>query len=249
MLLGKLQGYDIATGQYSEGGATKNLPKAPFIISSGALPVDYDDFGILPENWYKYAYELIGSAVGFRDYQSWRIEIRTLIEVIAGADYVNWNILTDEQKIIALRIVPTKVIDARGFTFFNDQVTALIGNGDTTTFIVTNYLDKSTEARSMRYDVLIKFAYQYLGKNQGLRAELLARGTFTDMVYIERGVLYNAEDGIDGFGDWILSNVGTTFENTGLKAKINDGTFSLGGAIPTQTFLDALIGIIENGLY
>jgi len=249
MILNKLIGYDPITLQYTnpDTGDVENLPSANFLISNSLIE-GYEDFGSI-ENWYKYGFSLIGSNFGYRDYQSWRIEIRILVEEIAGVDYSSWDSLNTLEKIIALRLVPTKIIDARGFDFFAGNVLSLIGNGDSIMSIINNYLDRSAEARSLRYDSMVKFAYQYLGKNQGLKAELLARQSFTDMVYIERGVLYKSEDDTDGFGDWILSTIGTSFEATGLKALLSGGTFVLGGGIDIDTFTSSMIQIVENGMY
>lgn len=248
MFLSILHGYNAKTNEYTDSqGQIVNLPLPSFLVED-ALSPDYDDFGTI-ENWYVYGKGLIGITKGYRDYMSWRAQISTLIYALAGEDFATWDNLSDAEKIIALRLLPTKIIDAKGFTFFATQVVTLISNGDMPLLILDNYLDDSAGARSFRYDALLKFAYQYMGKNQGLKAELILRATFTDSIYIERGVMYKSEDDQSGFGDWILSNVGTLFELDGLKARIISGEFVLGGGIDVDTFCAVLINIAENGVY
>lgn len=244
MLLGKLQGYDLVTGQYTDGGGQiTNLPKNAFCVEASALPIDYDDISNLPENWDKYGASCIGSVIGFKDWMSLRAIILPLITAICGVDYANFDLLTDEQKIIALKYFPTKIIAAQGFTFF-----ATKSGGESSAYLnIDFYLTESEKARQKRYDNYVNFGYQYLGAIQGLKAESLLRASFLDVTYIKRGVLYVQDDGIDGLGNWTISDNGYT--TTGLKARINSGEFVLGGGIPTQTFIDALIGIVANGTY
>lgn len=249
MLLGILNGYNAATKEYTDGqGNIVPLPKPAYIVS-GALSSEYTNISNSAANWYNIGKHLIGGVAGFRDYLSWRSEIRLLIEAIAGTDYSAWNSLSNSEKTIALILLPTKIIDAKGYAFFASEVYSLIGNSDSNMNIINAYLNDSENARSLRYDVMIKYAYQYLGKNQGLKAEYYARQTFTNAVYVSRGVLYKSEDDIDGFGDWILSKAGTSFETTGLKARIDAGEFTLSGGISSVDFCSNLIGIVENGLY
>ena len=207
MLLGKLQGYDIDTGQYTVGGVVENLPKPAFCVSNTVLPADYDDISSSPEYWDEYSKQFIGTITGFKDWMSLRAIVLPLITAICGVDYANFDLLNAKQKAITLTYFPTKIITAQGFDFFATQSGAL----------------------------------------QGLKAESMLRANFLDATYIKRGVLWIADDGIEGLGNWTIADNG--FVTDGLKALIINGTFVLGGGIPTDTFINALIGIIQDGLY
>lgn len=244
MILGKLKGYDIATGQYIDGqGEIVNLPKSPFCVVTSNLSSDYDDISSVPEYWDKYGFQYLGSVTGFKDWMSLRAIIRPLITAICGVDYSNWDALNSDQKEIILRYAPTKIIDAQGFTFL---VTKSGGLQNAYSYL-DHYLSKSQEGRSARYDAYMKFGYNYLGTAQGLKAESLLRSLFLDVTYIKRGVLYIADDGIEGLGNWTISDNG--FLNNGLKARIQNGEFVLGGGIDVNTFINTLQGILDNGTY
>lgn len=244
MLLGKLQGYNIATEQYLDGqGEVSLLPKEAFTVSATTLPTDYDDISSNPEYWDAFGPALFGEATGFKDWMSLRSIILPLITAICGADYANWDSLTEPQKATALEYFPTKIISAQGFTFF---VTKTGGQSNAIAFI-DNYLSKSAIAREQRYTAYMNFGYQYLGGAQGIKAESSLRADFLDVTYVKRGVLYIAEDGIEGLGNWTISDNG--YSTDGLKARIVSGEFTLLYGMATQTFIDTLQGILDNGTY
>jgi hypothetical protein len=242
MILVKLDGYDQVTGQYYIGADPAELPGLPFIVSD-IIPVGYSDFSTLPENWTNYTEPLLGTFLGFRDWMSLRAIVLPLITAISGADYSTFDNLSAEQKLIALKYFPTKIIGAQGFAFFIGKA----GSQDAALGYIDEFLKNAAEARAKRYTAYMNFGYQYLGNLQGIKAESYLRELFLDITYIKRGVLYITEDGIEGLGNWTISDNG--YAATGLKARIDSGEFVLGGGIPTTTFISTLQNILDNGIY
>jgi hypothetical protein len=246
MLLGKLQGYDMETGEYTVDGQLSNLPKNPFCVAT-SLPNDYDDISSNMEYWDKYSEQFINdSIVGFKDWMSLRNIIKSLITAITGDDFANWNNLTQAQKIIAMRYIPTKIIDAKGSNFFMQQAGGLYEG--------KSYLDYfqtlAEKARTKRLKTMGDFGYYGLGKNQGLQLERIYQELDLDRSYVIRGVLYQSEDNIDGLGDWIMGTNG--FGANGLKPLLNAGTYNLLAGFPytIDEFCSILSSnILENGLY
>lgn len=244
MILYKLIGYDPVINIYvnPETGETENLPSPPFIIADDT-PHDYDTFDA-PESWAKYAVGMVGSVFGLREYRSIRWEIYTRIEAISGSDYANWDLLSSEQKIVALEWSNIRIINAMGFVFY---VTECRGQEQADAFIDA-YLRKAQKASELRYyTAFTKFGFVYMGKTQGLKAESYAREDFLDTTYITRGVVFKEDDGISGLGDWVLGLNG--YSETGLKPRIVAEEFFLGGGIDVDTFCNTLIAILDDGLF
>lgn len=242
MILAKLQGYNIATGEYLVQGADNLLPKEAIIVAS-ALPSGYEDISSSPVYWDHFGPSLIGTTPGFKDYMSLRAIILPLITAICGSDFSNFNYLSTDEKEIALRYFPTKIIASQGINFFFTKASSQ----EKGLFYIDNYLAVSSVAREKRYTAYINFGYQYLGSIQGIKAESYLREAFLDITYVKRGVLYIAEDGIEGLGNWTISDNG--FSTDGLKARIDSGQFILGPGITTAAFIDTLQGILDNGTY
>lgn len=243
MNLYKLIGYDPITQGYinPNTGQKENIPNSPFCVNNSVPDATYADFSS-PENWVNYGETLLGSYVGFKDYQSLRTLIYTGIEVIAGADYLNWNNLTLEQKNIALVWCNIRIVNARGIVFYATEC----GGMAVASSNIEHYLDKSIHARNTRFNAYSNYGFTYMGKNQGLLADTYARQAFMDSTYINRGVVFKSVDGIDGLGDWIQGL--ESFTVTGLKPRIIAGEFILSG-IDVNTFCNNLIGIINDGTY
>ena len=124
MVIGKLIGYNIQTEEYIVDGQPANLPENPFAISLTTLPIEYEDISSI-ENWDAFGKQFIGSIVGFKDWMCLRSIIRDLVIAITGSDFVNWDNLNQQQKIIAMTYIPTKIIDAKGSQFFMQQAGGL----------------------------------------------------------------------------------------------------------------------------
>jgi hypothetical protein len=242
MTLYKLTGYDPITNIYTNPstGVIENLPDTPFKISDTA-PVGYESFDS-PEYWAQYGIELVGFATGLKEYLSLRREIYTRIEAICGADYMQWNNLSATQKQVALKWSNIRIANARGLTFYATEC----GGTTNAQNYISDFLSKSYQAREMRYYTAFTiFGYTYLGKSQGLKAESYSRSSFLDTTYVERGVVFKADDGIDGLGDWILGING--FSVTGLKPRIDNGEFVLSSGMSSADFCNTLVDIINNG--
>lgn len=244
MTLYKLIGYNESQGIYinPNTGLEENMPSSPFYIGDSVI----DNYALFddPQNWADYGISLVGSVFGLKDYLSIRKEIYTRIEVISGTDYSNWNLLSTYQKSIACIWSNVRVINARGLAFY----TAACGSATIVKTYITNFLDQSTSARKCRYYIPYSiFGYTYLGKPQCLVAENYAKRDFLDTFYIERGVMYDSEDGVDGLGDWI-NGLGP-YTITGLKPRIIAGEFTLINGMDVTTFCNTTSAILHDGLY
>jgi hypothetical protein len=242
MILYKLQGYNPQTNVYTnpQTGQVQDLPNTPFVINDSP-PSGYELFDT-PENWANYGSQLVGSVTGLQEYLSLRREIYTRIEAICGLDYMQWDLLSSEQKQVALVWSNIRIANARGFTFYATEC----GGASIAQNYISAFLSNSYQARKLRYYTAFTiFGYTYLGKTQGLKAESYAREDFLDTTYVDRGVVFKADDGIDGLGDWIQGING--YSTTGLKPRIDSGEFVLGGGMTSAVFCDTLVEIINDG--
>ncbi len=246
MILLKLIGYDLVTNVYTDPntGKVENLPSSAICVSDTILP-GYEDISTI-ENWNKYGVENIGDVVGFKDWMCLRSAIKPLILAICGEDFMNWDNLNTEQKQVALNFLPTKIIDAKGSDFSMTQTGGLYHGK----LILDNYQSLSEKARSNRLKTFGDFGYYGLGKDQGLQLERQFQVLALDKSYIQRGVLFLAEDTVDGLGDWVLGTNG--FGVIGLKPQLLAGTYNLLPGFPytVADFCDVLAhNILENGIY
>lgn len=244
MILYKLNGYTPSTDTYINpvSGQKENLPSPPFVIDESA-PENYSLFDA-PEDWANYAGGLMGEVVGLKDYCSLRYEIYIRIQAICGNDYANWENLSAEQKQVALVWCNIAIVNTRGIIFYITQC----GGQSIADSYIANYLNQSFDARDHRYYVAFTiYGFTYMGKAQGLKAESYARADQLDTTYIDRGVMFKSEDGIDGLGDWILGTNGYT--TTGLKPRINAGEFTLLLGMDADTFCNTLVAILNDGEY
>lgn len=246
MILGKLQGYNEITQQYTDGqGKVVNLPMPAFVVGP-SLPENYDDFGQTPEAWELYGKGELGTVVGFKDWACLRAIIKTLIINIAGNDFANWDNLNSDQKIIAMKYIPTKIIDARGSDFFMQQAGGLYQGKSYLDIFQTN----AEKARAERLKTFGDFGYYGLGKDQGLQLERIFQLLALDRAYVIRGVLFETEDTVPGLGDWVYGTNG--YGANGLKPLLEAGTYTLLPGFPYT--IDQFCGILatnilENGNY
>lgn len=244
MKLFKLIGYDPETCIYTNPstGQVENLPKADFMIAYVVPDADYEDYsGII--TWPTYGSSLVGTQFGFKDLLSLRTLIYTMVETLVGTDYVNWDLLSSEQKKVALKWCNIRIVNAKGIVFYITEC----GSQDVANNYIEDYITLAIEARIIRFNAYSNYGFNYLGKTQGLLADSYARQSFMDSTYINRGVVFKSVDGIDGLGDWILGQ--ESFTVTGLKPRIISGQFTLGGGISVTDFCNNLIGIIDSGIY
>jgi hypothetical protein len=243
MKLGRLIGYDQETDSYTNPvtGQKENLPDMSYKVGE-SLDSKYEELtGVV--DFHAYASLFIGTIPLFRDLLSFRLEIYTRIELISGTDYANWNALSAEEKDIALIYCSTRIINSRGISFYATEC----GGQEIANVNICKFLNMSEAVRGQRYNALTNFAYAYLGKQQGLSAEDIARHDFLDTKYMIRGVIFITEDGVEGLGDWVLGLNG--YATTGLKPLIIAGTYVLPVGVDVNVFCDALVAIINDGAY
>lgn len=244
MILYKLNGYDSVTSNYINPSTemSEPLPSQPFVVANSA-PEGYSEFDSA-EDWANFGGNAMDSVVGLSDYLSLRSQICARIESICGSDYVNWDNLSTEQKKVALIWCNIRIVNIKGIVFYATKC----GGSATATDYISRHLNQSYIAREERYYTAFTiFGYSYMGKAQGLKAESYARKDFLDTTYIDRGVMFKSEDGIDGLGDWIQGING--YSQTGLKPRITSGEFALGGGMSVDTFCNTLIAILDSGTY
>lgn len=199
------------------------------------------------EACHKYGDLLVGSVYGFMDWMCHRDFVKALIESVGGSDYSTYVAgLNAAEKKIASKYVPTKIVDALGYT----QLASDAGGINEAKSAIKEYLALSVQARKIRYNELVSYAYQRLGKNQGLQLEDVIRENNLHEKFKERGVLKKANDSVDGFEDYFLSI--EDFTGAGVLALLNDSTYELiddGSGQSNQEFVDSCIAIIKNGQY
>jgi hypothetical protein len=244
MKLYKLIGYDPEKDIYKnpKNGLIENLPDANFFISD-KKKAKYEVFDE-PENWAKYAVYLVGQFLGLKDYCSLRYEIYTRIQAICGSDYSKWDDLSMEQKGVALVWCNIAIVNARGMEFYISEC----GDKNIADTYISDYMNKSNEARKYRYYIALTiYGFACFGKAQALKVESNIRASFLNNTYIERGVMFKSEDGIDGLGDWIQGTNG--YSTTGLKPLIVGGQISLANGMNADTFCNTLVAILNDGEY
>jgi hypothetical protein len=75
-----------------------------------------------------------------RENNDWKDRNRKLCELQLDSKQYFILDLNDNEKIIALKLVPTKIIDTQGFNFFAAKVISLIGNSDNVMGKINKYL-------------------------------------------------------------------------------------------------------------
>jgi hypothetical protein len=214
-------------------------PLFQVIGDSDTVPTDYIDVSSI-DNFADWGENAIGKTANFMDWKCLRDEIKSRVTAIAGADLSTWSSLSASEKQHAIKYLPTTVIDQQGYVFYATEG----GTGDH----IDAYLDCATKARARRIRKLVKYAYEKLGRADGLQAEDDADVDRLFRKYVQRGVLNTAGEPFEGLEDWLRANTGTAYNTTGLQAKIDDTTYSIKDATTTQDFIDSCVDIL-NGLY
>lgn len=193
----------------------------------------------------KYGELLIGSTYGYMDWKCHRDFMKNLIEDKGEGDYSTYvDNLTNQEKTIAAKYVPTKISGALGFS----QLISDSGGVQEAFDNLDNYLELAAKARYSRYKEIVGYVFQWLGKDQALQAEDDVRNHRLKAKYIERGTLKKVEDSVDGFEDWIQALDG--FTSNGLKRKLDDAIWTLIAGAPSNTdFCNKIKDCARNGLY
>lgn len=209
---------------------------------------DAKDLSDTPENAIKafsnYAYSLVGSAMNFKDYMCLRAEIKSAVQSLAGNDYANYATLSADIRDIASIHVPTKILDNVGIV---QLITDCAGDVNKATTRLADAMKNNDHARKVRYAEMVNYAYQKLGKTDGLSAEEHVLNENLRYKYVNRGVMRTQEDGLDGLVDWLESV--DSYVTDGLKKKIEDGNITIKDGTTTADFIARCVDIVENGKY
>ena len=247
MKLLKYDHFDPVTNTIAQGEAVLDAYKV--LEDSDPDPTDYTDQTGLAgeiECWHDHADHLIGEKTNFMDWKCLRDKIKQLVEDKGGADYANYVAnCTAAERAIAAIYVPTKIFDNLGAV----QLATDSGGAAEASHNIKNYLSLSAEARGTRYDEFVEYAYQALGKSNGLLAEDLCAGDRLDVKYINRGVLLLSQDGVDGLEDWIRSQGSYSGTGEGLYNLIDEGTYTILNGLTLDDFIDGCIEILDEGKY
>lgn len=194
---------------------------------------------------HKYGSLIIGSGFGYMDWKCHRDLMKGLIESKGGPDYSTYvTNLSSEEKEIAAKYVPTKIVGALGF----GQLITDSGGSNEAFAHIDFYLEQASAARYLRYKEVVGYVYKWMGKDQALQAEDDVLNNRLKSKYINRGVLKKIDDSVDGFEDWIQSIDG--FVTNGLKKKLELSTWILiSGAPSIPDFCNKITDCIKDGLY
>lgn len=168
------------------------------------------------------------------DYKFVRKQIQTLVFTKASMDLSGWNNLTQSEKEIA----------ASWFTvpkYFRD----LIYNVDEQIKLGAIFNDKSNQSRYDRFHFGMMQIYHRLTLVQSNQVlDDIENGDLRQK-YIMYGREGTLEDGKVGLFDYVLSRVGTTYENTGLSTY----DYIPVGYANMSDFCNYIMSIIRDGIY
>jgi len=182
--------------------------------------------------------------VDFYDWKTLQEIIKAKIEAIAGATYATWALLSATEKQIALKYCPTKIIDGQGLVFFATEAGGAVQADE----YIRYYIKSASTGRSVRFDKLISYAYNKLGKADGLKAERQLRKDFEKDQFEQFGTLLKAEDGLEGIEDWLLSTATTIYATNGLISRLTNAEFTVDDpALTDQQFCNNCRDIVRSG--
>jgi len=214
-----------------------------FIGNDAKNLTDTDENIIL--NMDKYGALMIGSFENFRDYLCCRTEIKEAIGRLAGANWSNYSLLPQDIRTIASRYVPTKIVDNAGIV---QLATDCLGDIATMQKRLNDGMVYNGQARSIRYSVMVNYAYSKLGKVDGLTAEDVVLSNNLIHKYVERGRMRQSDEGgLDGLVDWLEGT--DNYVVDGLKSQIIAGDLTIKDSTTTEDFITKCVDIVENGRY
>lgn len=204
---------------------------------------DTDENSVI--NFNKHGEELVGLYENFKDYMCLRDAIKKSVESLGGGDYSSYAALSAEIRGIAARYVPTKIINNLGFSQLVVD-TASINNAMSA---LENYMGNSSTARNTRYAVMVNYAYNTLGKHDGLVAEDEVLQNNLVYKFVQRGRKRQSEEGanLDGLVDWLEST--DNYVSNGLRKNIVDGNLTIKDGTDIDDFIGKCVEIIEDGKY
>jgi hypothetical protein len=213
-------------------------------IVVNSIPDGYSDISSI-ENWNKYGLDLIGSAVGFKDWKCLQREIKALaLTIVAGNFDSGWDNLNPDQKLIVCTYCLASIPPARfasTVTDANERMQMAI------TFDLNNRRARGNwQAGVGRIQIMRIYLFSKIGKADALEVlnNVVADGL---LELYEGGVAGTEEDGIVGLNDFLLSRPATPYETSGLTTR--DYAVIDGSSDTMTDIANALVAIANNGLY
>lgn len=205
---------------------------APYLATND-LDLDiYNDISTI-QNWDRYGLSAQLANSYDVDYKVVRDEIGKLAFEKVQSNWNNWNNLTEEeQRIVAKYVACPKSYVA---VVYPNNVSSVLKSWD----------EESTKARQYRYDILVRGAlFLYLRQSKALSCLKTVSENGLLLAYFG-GLEGSMEDGgVEGLFDYILSRPNTSFENNGLKERIEPTDIIYPGATS-----ESIVNHIHSLLY
>lgn len=242
----KLGAYKINNTPVSELGSIEVASlngNRPLLIAS-SLDSGYEDITSI-ENIHLYGRELIGSALGFKDWKCLQREIKTLVFAKTDNDLdTNWNALNAAEKIIACTYMLSKIPIAK--------LGATIPDASERMKIAIEFDFNNREARGSwsnktgRIQIMRVYLFSKIGSVNAFEVlyDVVKDGL---LELYEGGIEGTIEDGNLGINDFLLSRSGTFYSSDGLSERsypIIDGS---GNTL--EDVANTLVDIASNGMY
>jgi hypothetical protein len=215
----------------------------PYFIAN-TLPSDYEDISTI-ENFHLYGRELVGTAVGFRDWKCLQREIKALVLAAVNNDIdANWDNLSTNEKFIACDYILSRISAAK--------FGALVPDASSRMSIAITYDFNNRKARGSwsnvtgRIQIMRVYLFGKIGPVNALEVFYdVAKDGLLELY--EGGIEGTLEDGNLGINDFLLARSGTFYSSDGLAERnypvIDDSGDTL------ENVANALVNIASNGMY
>jgi len=174
------------------------------------------------------------------DYKAGRALIKEKVIAIAGADFADWDSLSQAEKEIASELFIVPKVKRDTVHSLDEQ----IANG-------INFHKKSTECRQDRMFIAMSEIYNRVDDNSccceicdDMSEPMSGTGDLKHL-FTEAGREGTEEGDSEGMFDYIEGRVGTVFEGVGFK----DKDFTVIGMANMEELSDKLIDIMKHGKY
>ena len=179
----------------------------------------------------------LGNSAGV-DYKYLRNEIKNAVYTKAGADLSSWNTLSDSEKKVAAKLflVPKEQRDDV-YTLDEQIQLGIIFHRSSVNCRNNRYMRGVSEIYNRLESSAISEIIDEVEKPRENSGSL--RNT-----YVYTGREGTIEGDVEGFFDWILGRLTTSFEGIGLK----DKNFPVAGLITCEALSTKIIDIIKHGI-
>jgi hypothetical protein len=213
----------------------------PYVVAN-TLPSGYQDITSV-ENFHTYGEALIGSAFGFKDWKCLQREIKELVlEIVDGDLNLNWNNLSDDEKLIACHYMLSKVPAARLAATIPDPADRMKLGIE---FDVNNRRARGSWLNATgRIQIMRIYLFGKIGTDNAL---LVFHDVVRDglLELFEGGIEGTEEDGNIGIIDFLLSRAGYSVDGLTTRSyPVIDGS---GDTLADAA--NALAEIATNGMY